>query len=605
MGNIAGVFYFDGRPVPPGDMAAARAAVRTGAGARVSTHAASGLFLIGADPNGGDGKGISKSVAGNACAFDGRLDNRGELLSILGKPEHGSRSDADIALATVEVSENYGLGKLTGDWSTAIWLDNTRSVTLASDYAGVRPLYYSQTDDRILWSTSLQGLVQWIGPLPLDDQYVAGFLTWGPSADCTPYRGVSTVPAGGAVVARRNSITQSRFWGPPIGQSLTYRDEREYEEHLRQLFQEAVECRLPATGSVCAELSGGLDSSSVVSMASRLITSHKDATLHTFSYREPGSVDERFITLMEKSCGAQAMHLNSDEYPAVAKERVGEAVPSFWIPRWEEMGRRMQQVGASTCMSGQFGDLIMGNWVDDSEQVADFVRAAQFGRAVAEAFTWSTALRMPIYPILWRAVKAATLGGRASNLAKAFDQRDAAGGDCLSESFRRKTTGARRRQASLRWLKDVAPSRRKQYWGVTERLRRRDLQCPESFESLSLSHPFAHRPLVEYMLRIPAAVVCGPKEPRRLMRRAFANHLPAAVLNRRSKAAYDGVIYRSMRPMAVEMMRSPGEIQLVERGYLDRGRLQLGLARFVEGLECGNTHLVRAILLEFWLRRRS
>ena len=86
----------------------------------------------------------------------------------------------------------------------------------------------------------------------------------------------------------------------------------------------------------------------------------------------------------------------------------------------------------------------------------------------------------------------------------------------------------------------------------------RRLQAPEQLEHVSYTHPFTHRPLVEFMLSIPPEEVCRPGKPRHLMRRAFAEMLPDMVLNRKSKAAFGAVFNQCLAPMAAEMSAASG-----------------------------------------------
>ena len=95
------------------------------------------------------------------------------------------------------------------------------------------------------------------------------------------------------------------------------------------------------------------------------------------------------------------------------------------------------------------------------------------------------------------------------------------------------------------------------------------LQTPEPLRHLDYTHPFAHRPLVEFLMTVPADVLCRPGEPRRLMRRALADLWPPKLRKRRSKAAFTVPWIEALRPLARDLM-SGKELQLVERGFLDR-----------------------------------
>src|SRR5208283_2897698 len=89
---------------------------------------------------------------------------------------------------------------------------------------------------------------------------------------------------------------------------------------------------------------------------------------------------------------------------------------------------------------------------------------------------------------------------------------------------------------------------------------------------------------------------------RRLMRRAFAGLLPPAILKRRSKGTYERVYRQALVPMAAELLKQPGDIRMVEFGYVDRSSITERLTRFREGLDCNESQLRQLILFEFWLR---
>src|SRR5919205_246567 len=196
--------------------------------------------------------------------FDGRLDNRSDLLLRLRDSLRGDTSNSAIARATYERWGVEGLVQLIGDWSLVIRDHVNRMTVLASDFAGVRPLYYHVQEGRVQWSNRLQDLLDETGITDLDEQYIAGFLTVGGCANRTPYKGIYSVPPGHAVCVSPKGTSLSRFLSMPIGDTIRYKNESRYEEELRALFREAVAVRLQSESPVLAELSGGLDSSSLV-----------------------------------------------------------------------------------------------------------------------------------------------------------------------------------------------------------------------------------------------------------------------------------------------------------------------------------------------------
>src|SRR5262249_51961701 len=262
-------------------------------------------------------------------SWDGRLDNRSDLLLQLKESLRGDTSNAALALAAYERWGTAGLVHLIGDWSLVIHDHANHAVVLASDFAGVRPLYYHVQPDGVCWSSHLQPLVDATQISELDEQYVRGFLLFGGCPNRTPYKGIYSVPAGHAVCVSSEGTKIHRFWSLPVGDVIRYRNQRRDEEDLRALFGEAVAVRLQKESPVLAELSGGLDSSSVVSMANHLMHSGaaRATRLTSVSYVWKNSLDEPFIREMELFCGIDGRHISTHKVPVISETQMGNAMP--------------------------------------------------------------------------------------------------------------------------------------------------------------------------------------------------------------------------------------------------------------------------------------
>ena len=266
--------------------------------------------------------------------WDGRLDNRDDLLLRLRDSLQVDTSNQAIATAVYERWGTEGLVQLIGDWSLVLRDRINHTTVLASDFAGVRPLYYCVQAGRVLWSSHLQSVVVATGISELDEQYIAGFLTVGGSPNRTPYKNIYSVPPGHAVCVSAKGTSIQKFWELPVGDVIRYRSERQYEEQLRALFREAVAVRLQTESPVLAELSGGLDSSSVVCMANQLVRSGEvNAPQVTgLSYTWPNSLDEPFIIEVESHCGIDGIHISTHDVPLATKTQAGYSIPEPFEP---------------------------------------------------------------------------------------------------------------------------------------------------------------------------------------------------------------------------------------------------------------------------------
>jgi asparagine synthase (glutamine-hydrolysing) len=614
--TIGGVFYFDSRPVPPDD--SARLHPPDGSPWRnLVLHRAPGLLLGRASSRleARDPGSLAVAESGSVCAWDGRLDNAASLRAPFARRLPHTAGASVLALAVYESGGPAGLRSLIGDWSSAIWDARSRTVVLASDFAGVRPLYYHCNSQALHWSSSLSSLVEWIGANELDDGYISRFLAGGSApADLTPYHGVYPVPPGHAVCVSAEGTSIVRFWELPVEQELRLQDERDYEDGLRNLFREGVEARVQGIAPVCAELSGGLDSSCVVAMAHHVLPagSGQESKLVTFSYTHEGCRDEPYFKAMERACGTKGVHLDLNQYLLVTADHTGGAFPNLWGSRFAELARQVDHLGAGVLLTGQFGDFIMGNLVDDSDQVVDYLERRQFVRAAREAFAWSRSLQVPVYSILARALRtrygswAAPLdSGVWSGPRTALTEADSLTPK-IRGKIREQLQAARKddRDEPSRRL-EPRPGARRRFRTLSSILNGRTLQAPEALQHIDYTHPYAHRPLVEFMMTIPPSQVCRPGETRRLMRRAFAGLTPPAILNRKSKATYGDIFREALLRLAREMRTDAARNRVVEAGYVERDNLAQRLTCFTQGLECNEMQLRQIILLEFWLRQRE
>jgi len=572
MRSLAGVCYFDSRPIGPGD----RAMLLALADGDLAPHLAPGLAML---------SGSGPDAHSGLCAFAGRLDI----------PKDTTFSCAsELVLSLYHRKGPAAFHDLIGDWGVALWDARERAILLAGDYAGVRPLYYCRTPASLKWSSSLEHLLNWTGITSLDSDldadFVAGMIAHACSPGKTPYRGIDCLQPGAFLRATRESFVTKRFWHPPIDSCALDGNEADYAERLRTLFQEAVAVRLGGAAHVSAELSGGMDSSSVVCMANRLAPG-----ITTFSYHSPGTNDAPFISAVEEFCKNPGIHLDSEEFPPLTYACAGSAAPYFGAPRWAEVSRRMRRQGSGLLLTGQAGDLVMGNWLDDSEQAADYLRQGRVVSAVKEAFAWSQSLGVPVYPILWRALRPVDLAARSPA---------AHGCQSMAGAFRQRAESLDGAPFAWECPRDVPPSHRKRLWGLMNLLSSGTLRSPDTLAGAYTTHPFTHRPLVEFMLSAPSGFLCRPGEPRRLMRRALKGIVPDALLRRRSKGNYEVMFRRALRKCAVELLRDPEPLRLVELGYLEQESTQRRLEDLVQGLPCSEHQLRQVILCEVWLRRR-
>src|SRR5258708_27002877 len=125
---------------------------------------------------------------GEVITWDGRLDNRHELIREL---QHYFPTESPDVLIVAAAYKRWGttvFAKLIGDWAVSIWDPTINCLTLAKDVIGTRNLYYLIEKDHVTWCTILDPLIQFAErSFALDEEYIAGCLSFFPAVHLTPY----------------------------------------------------------------------------------------------------------------------------------------------------------------------------------------------------------------------------------------------------------------------------------------------------------------------------------------------------------------------------------------------------------------------------------
>ncbi len=122
-----------------------------------------------------------RSLAGIIFVWDGRLDNRAELIRELEQPLSSASTDVKIVAAAYERWKQLCFPKLIGDWALSIWHPDARTLLLAKDCMGTRHLYYTVQANCVTWGTLLDPLVLLGGiPVRINEEYVAGWFSFFP-----------------------------------------------------------------------------------------------------------------------------------------------------------------------------------------------------------------------------------------------------------------------------------------------------------------------------------------------------------------------------------------------------------------------------------------
>ncbi len=489
---------------------------------------------------------------------DVRLDNRDELIAALGAPTERAHQlcDAAILLASLQRWADRALDRLVGDFAFALWDSRAETLTLARDFLGQRPLHYHRGKSFFAFASMPKGLHA-LAEIPHapDDQAMAEFITLMPlSGPRSFFKDIDQVEAGHLVKVTRGGLSLRRYWDPrrPGPTRISSSD---YIEGLRHHLDQATRSRLRgANGTVGAQLSAGLDSSSVTATAARLLAPSGGKVIAFTAvpcagYDGPSPKnslgDEGPLAATTAAMYPNVEHVlvrTSHSSPLDGLDRTFLLFdrPMLNLCNWvwaRAINHAARERNLSILLSGQMGNVSAS--YTGIELLPELLRAGRIIKLLREA-----AKLVAVRQMHWRGVLAQTFGpftpvwlwnwanmtlpGRGSDMFK----HTAIRAERLAELNRHALAGQRPVDLLHRPWKDGFAAR---MWGMSRVEVGNFNKGVLAGWGIDQRDPTADKRLVEYCLSVPTEQYCSKGVTRALAKGAFADRLPQAVLGERKK----------------------------------------------------------------------
>ncbi len=541
---------------------------------------------------------ISNESGDIFVVFNGAIHNYVELRSELQMLGHRFRSNTDTEVI-VHAFEEWGEScakRFNGMWAYAIW-DSRRSRLICSrDRFGVKPLYVAWHGDTFYFASEAKAILAGgeVEPLP-NWSFVHRYLTFNQCENGrdTAFKGITKVPAGSNVIVTASSCEVTTYWSY-TDQSEEY-DYQHAPSTFRELFRDALRIRLRSDVSVALLLSGGLDSSSIAVHA-------KDQAeiphIHAFTAIFPDfyADESRYASIVANAVGMKIHHIEYD-----ASRMLDDLDSLTWhldappqrgqeLARWQLLAA--VSAHARVVLEGQGADELLAGYPDR-------YLAPYLATELEHLRPWNLTSSVPRLLRGWRELKriqpSPTLWSRFIRV-RAQAVRPLVSSD-LGETM---------------WLEPaVGPARFAD--PLTKALYRDHAsgllsELLHFGDGISMAHsvesrlPFLDHRLVEFAFGLPFDQKMRGAQGKFILRQAFANDLPAEILNRYHKIGF-------ATPLASWMKQHLGQIQDLlgsqsarERGTFDRQGLADCLRRFER--DGASVHQVfRSVALELWFRR--
>jgi asparagine synthase (glutamine-hydrolysing) len=298
--------------------------------------------------------------------FNGEIYNYRELRGELLQEGHRFATTTDTEVI-VHGYEQWGRGvfaHLRGMFGIALWDSRVRTLWLARDRAGIKPLYYVEHEGRLFYGSELKSLLA-AGAVEraIDPQALAHYLAFlYTPPDGAIFPGVRKLPPGHVLCWRDGHATVTPFWTPPIDEAVDV-DETEAEELLLARLRDAVRSHLVSDVPLGAFLSGGVDSSLVVALMAE--ASSRPVKTFSIGFDEPAYDELDAARLMAQHVGAEHHEfVVRPDALAIVEQLVAHFDEPFAdasaIPTWyvSELARRHVTV----VLSGDGGDELFAGY---------------------------------------------------------------------------------------------------------------------------------------------------------------------------------------------------------------------------------------------------
>ena len=570
---------------------------------------------------------------------DGRVDNREELIAQLSINDK-VRVVTDVALI-LAAYKKWGSdcpNRIVGDFAFVIWDREQQRLFCARDYAGIKPFFYALVDQTFIFGSTIEQFYE--HPLlspQLNDEYMLDFLIYavtGPlSTPGTAIKGIKRLTSACYLSVDRNGISAPvRYWSPKDIKEIHFSNPTDYAEGFREVFRRVVKSHIRNKGAVASELSGGLDSSSIVSMAADLYQS--------------GEVPANEFVALSKS-------FNS--YPEADEAEYQKAV----VDKYNLVSRRLpadDQFNMTGTESGLCPDEPYGIYISYNEQLITPEAANDFGATVlltgfgGDEILWGNPLYLA--DLLWRGKLKTFLTelkkwARTENMSylKAL----------IEFGIKPKVP------YSLRSLLSILLQKPIEFWytfenevgpripgwidkgfardmAVTKRIPalvpdkdcrktsmipeyrslsanntivgRQYICCPLSVE---LRQPFYDKRLVEYVMGVPmpyriAVDDGGESVAKLLIRNGLKDLLPECLLTRSDNPEFGRHALTGLRLGIPKLLTrlDQDDVEIVNRGYVDPKIFRNVLSQWELGYWGGTLgSMVNTLSLELWLKRHK
>ncbi len=317
---------------------------------------------------------MNDADTGNWIVYNGEIYNFRAIRDELEQSGTSfvSHSDTEVLLKAYARWGEECLAKFRGMFAFAIWDARRHSLVLARDPMGIKPLYYTQSGSYFLFASEVRTLLgTGLVPGRIDQAGLLNYLTFGSSYDpLTLVEGVRALPPGHTLTLQNGTLCLSQYWdlvdegasGGKTQVAISAENETQAVAQLQPILEESVRMQLVSDVPVGVFLSGGIDSSALVSILSR-----GGVTPSTFSivFREANFSEAEHSRAIAKAFRTDHCEINVSEKDVLTA--LPDALHAMDLPTIDGVNtylvsRETRAAGVKVALSGLGGDEVFAGY---------------------------------------------------------------------------------------------------------------------------------------------------------------------------------------------------------------------------------------------------
>jgi asparagine synthase (glutamine-hydrolysing) len=540
--------------------------------------------------------------------WDGRIDNGVDLAKECGCDQKAT--DPELVLHAYEKWGQSCPEHIVGDFAFAIWDTRRRALFCARDAFGVRPFYYVLGVNAFFFSSQIPALLAGTGrSFEPELEEIANYLAASVSGlgEKTCVKGVRRLLPRHCLLVIDGQPQVQKYWDFQATDSKESRTREDWVCEFGRLFQEAIKCCLRSHGAIYSDLSGGLDSSSIVCVADKLLEGNSRDRFSTITqkFSKSNLSDEtKWSSIVAERCGFNQHFVDVD-----VAQPFSEFISSsrFWDePSHQQafigIAKAYQQIGgfakAPVLLTGIGAEAVVMDTIFRPLHLADLLRQGRIRELHRNLARWQHVSQLPLSNIFLDFCLKPLFSPPRVNYGTGHHQPPA----FLASSFAKQWDVHQRAERPRMPKRFGSPATQWQY----ERLGRVPAFLQRGFKekSFDIRYPFLHRPLVELALQAPWSAKLQPGKVKPILTESMNGVLPEEIRKRSGAATFGQAAYRAFQRewnQIKPLLESP---LLVELGCIDRKEFDTSVAQLRVGYSASFPAILSTLALESWLSYR-